>query len=76
MGWVILRTQIAWIPRLPLFGGTLASIIIWFFIPLTLLVLFFLPFGLLVGLWVRRLYGVYFQRLSRRSSQSSSLDGR
>ena len=76
MGWVVLRTQIARIPRLPLFGGTLASIIIWFFIPLTLLVLFLLPFGLLVGLWVSRLYGVYFRRLSSRSNQNSSLAGR
>ena len=76
MGWVVFRAQVARIPRLPLFGGTLASIIIWFFIPLTLLALFFLPLRLLVALWVSHLYGVYFRRLSRRSSQSSSLAGR
>jgi hypothetical protein len=76
MGWVVFRTKVAWIPRLPLFCGALASLIIWFFIPLTLLTLFFLPLGRLVGRWVSRLYGVYFRLLSRRSSQSSSLAGR
>ena len=76
MGWVVFRTKIARIPRLSLFCGALASFIIWFFIPLTLLTLFFLPLGLLVGLWVSRLYEVYFRHLSRRSSQSSSLASR
>jgi hypothetical protein len=60
MGWVVFRTKVAWIPRLPLFGSALASFIIWFFIPLTLLTLFSLPLGLLVGRWVGRLYGMYF----------------
>ena len=76
MGWVIFHAQIARIPRLPLFCGTLASLIVWFLIPLTLLTLFLLALGLLVGLWVNRLYGVYFGRLSRRGSQSRSLAGR
>jgi hypothetical protein len=33
---VVFRTKIAWIPRLSLLCGALASFIIWFFIPLTL----------------------------------------
>jgi hypothetical protein len=76
MGWMVFRTKVARIPGLPLFSSALASFIIWFFVPLTLLTLFFLPFGLLVGLWVRRLYGVYFRRLRRRGSRNSSLAGR
>jgi hypothetical protein len=56
MGGVVFRTKIARIPCLPFLSSALASFIIWFFVPLTLLTLFFLPFGLLVCLWVSRLY--------------------
>jgi hypothetical protein len=76
MGQVVFRTQVARIPRLSFFRGALASIISGFFLPLTLLSLFFLPFKLLGGLWFSHLHRVYFQRLGRRSSQSSSLAGR
>jgi len=76
MGWVVFHTQVAWIPRLPLFHGALANIICGFFLPLTFLSLFFLSFRLLGGLWVSQLHGVYFRRLGRRSSQSNSLAGR
>jgi hypothetical protein len=76
MGRVVFHTQVAQIPHLPFFHGSLASIISGFFLPLTLLSLFFLPFRLLGGLWVSRLHGVYFRRLGRRSSQSSSLASR
>jgi hypothetical protein len=76
MGWMVFCTKVARIPGLPLFSSALASFIIWFFVPLTLLTLFFLPIRLLVGLWVRRLYGVYFRRLSRRGSRNICLAGR
>ena len=76
MGRVVFHAQVARIPSLSFFYGALASIISGFLIPLTLLALFFLPFRLLGGLWVSRLHGVYFRRLGRGSSQSSSLAGR
>jgi hypothetical protein len=76
MGWVVFRTQVARIPRLPFFNVVPTSIIVGFFIPLTLLLLFFLPFRMLGGLWVSRLHCVYFRCLGRGSSQSSSLAGR
>ena len=73
MGWVVFHAQVAWIPCLLFLSVVPASIIIGFFIPLTLLSFFFLPFRLLGGLWVSRLYRVYFRCLGRGSSQSSSL---
>jgi hypothetical protein len=75
MGRVVFRAQVAWIPRLPFFSVVPASIIVGFFVPLTLLSLFFLPFRMLGGLWVSRLHCVYFQHFGRGSSQSSSLVG-
>jgi hypothetical protein len=49
MGRVVFCEQVARIPCLLFFSVVLASIIIGFFIPLTLLSLFFLPFRLLGG---------------------------
>jgi hypothetical protein len=75
MGWVVLHTQVARIPRLSFFSVVPTNIIIGFLILLTLLSFFFLPFRLLGGLWVSRLHCVYFRCFGRGSSQSSRLAG-
>jgi hypothetical protein len=45
MGRVVFRAQVAWIPRLPLFCGALASIFSRFFLPLPFFRCFFFPSG-------------------------------